>query len=229
MSEIAPVSPSTTIAEAMQPGSSTVENPSAMLDRDAFLKLLVAQLKYQDPTKPVDASEMVAQSAQLTMVDRLNEIASALQTAETGNRLALAGTLVGKEIEFLDESGQLLAATVEAVRIENGDTVLQAGGFAVPLDAVAVVRDVPLAPGASSIGRSGSTSPAPSPDPVAPPDPVDTATDATDPTDGSDATTGGESGDGGGADESVVGVPDAPHDSAVDDVPGDSGTPATDL
>ena len=62
-----------------------------MLDRDAFLKLLVAQLKYQDPTKPADASQMVAQSAQLTMVDRLNEIASQLTAADVSALSAWLG------------------------------------------------------------------------------------------------------------------------------------------
>ena len=36
----------------------------------AFLKLLVAQLKYQDPSKPMDSSEFMAQNAQLTALEK---------------------------------------------------------------------------------------------------------------------------------------------------------------
>lgn len=120
--------------------SSAVDNPGATLDRNAFLKLLVAQLKYQDPTKPADSSQLVAQSAQLTMVDRLNDIAESLDSAAASNRFSLAAAIVGKEVTFLDEDGYTQSARVEAVRFENGEVNLTAGNFSVPLSAVTVVR-----------------------------------------------------------------------------------------
>lgn len=116
-----------------------VDNPGALLDRDAFLRLLVAQLKYQDPTNPADASQMLAQSAQLTMVDRLNEMAEAFSASASVERLTLAGTLVGKQVAFIAEDGQTLAATVQAVRLDGDALTLEAGGWSVPLAAVSAV------------------------------------------------------------------------------------------
>lgn len=121
------------------PAPRPVDNPGALLDRDAFLKLLVAQLKYQDPTKPADASQMLAQSAQLTMVDRLNELAEAFSASASVERLTLAGTLVGKQVAFIAEDGQTLAATVQAVRLDGDALTLEAGGWSVPLAAVSAV------------------------------------------------------------------------------------------
>lgn len=116
-----------------------VENPGALLDRDAFLKLLVAQLKYQDPTKPVDASQMLAQSAQLTMVDRLNELANAFEAASALERLSLAGTIVGRDVSFVDADGSIRTGRVDAVRIDGDQVILAAGGHSVPFEAVASV------------------------------------------------------------------------------------------
>jgi len=45
-------------------------------DKDTFLKLLVAQLKYQNPMEPVDSSQFMAQTAQFTMVEKLEAMAA---------------------------------------------------------------------------------------------------------------------------------------------------------
>ena len=42
--------------------------------KDNFLKMLVAQMQYQDPTKPVDSAEMTSQLAQLSTVDGINKL-----------------------------------------------------------------------------------------------------------------------------------------------------------
>ena len=70
-------STNTTTNSGLDPGTTNAATSSTMLDRDAFLKLLVAQLKYQDPSKPVDASEMISQSASLSVVDKLDQISTA--------------------------------------------------------------------------------------------------------------------------------------------------------
>ena len=82
---------------------------------------------------------MLAQSAQLTMVDRLNDIADSLQAAESSDKLVLAGSLVGREISFLAEAGEQVTGRVESVRFENGDLTLSVGGLSVPLGAVSQV------------------------------------------------------------------------------------------
>ena len=51
-----------------------------MLDPQAFLQLLVAQLKYQDPTNPVDTSSFMNQTAMLSQVQTMNSMQSTLSS-----------------------------------------------------------------------------------------------------------------------------------------------------
>ena len=55
----------------------TPAGPQSPLDKDAFLKLLVAQLQHQDPLKPMEGTEFVTQLAQFTAVEQ-----GAAQTAK---------------------------------------------------------------------------------------------------------------------------------------------------
>jgi flagellar basal-body rod modification protein FlgD len=69
-------------------GTSTVSATSTQstnsltggLGQDAFLKLLVTQLQYQDPTKPVDDAQMLTQLATFSSLEKLSTIADAVQT-----------------------------------------------------------------------------------------------------------------------------------------------------
>jgi flagellar basal-body rod modification protein FlgD len=142
MSNIQPITAGTSAAAS---SGDPAANPGAVLDRDAFLKLLVAQLKYQDPTNPADTSQMVTQSAQLTMVDRMNDIATALEEAASSDRLSLAGSLVGRDVTFVEEGGGEVTARVASVRFDHGDLTLLAGGFVVPLAAITQVHAPALA------------------------------------------------------------------------------------
>jgi len=50
------------------------------LGRDTFLKLLVTQLQHQDPTKPRDDAEFLAQLAQFSSLEKLSSIEASLNT-----------------------------------------------------------------------------------------------------------------------------------------------------
>jgi flagellar basal-body rod modification protein FlgD len=123
--------------------TTSMDGPNSTLDRDAFLKLLVAQLKYQDPTKPADASQMVAQSAQLTMVDRLNEISAQMTTSASSQRFALASAVVGKEITFAAPDGTTRSALATSARLDGDEVVLTAGEFTVPMGSVLSIGVAP--------------------------------------------------------------------------------------
>lgn len=135
------------------------------LDRQAFLKLLVAQLKYQDPSKPMDASAMISQSAQLSVVDKLDEISKALTSSGITDRLMLAGSVIGKQVTFAGSDGTPTSASVTSVRIVNGSMVLAAGEWDVPISAVTAIAPAPIAspPPPATVAAS--------PAPIAPPPP----------------------------------------------------------
>jgi flagellar basal-body rod modification protein FlgD len=115
------------------PGSNT------KLDREAFLKLLVAQLKYQDPSKPMDASEMISQSAQLSVVDKLDQINASLTGSAMNNQMMLAGTIIGKNVTFTSAAGLTINDTVTSARLVNGAMVLSTGEWEVPMSAITAI------------------------------------------------------------------------------------------
>jgi flagellar basal-body rod modification protein FlgD len=67
-------------------------NPKGILGKDEFLKLLVAQMKHQDPMKPMDGQEMAAQLAQFSSVEQLVNINTKLDAQATGNASMIAAT-----------------------------------------------------------------------------------------------------------------------------------------
>lgn len=71
---------------------------SQNLGKDDFLKLLVTQLANQDPTKPMEDKEFIAQMAQFSSLEQMNNLNAEFNTV--ANRLASgqAVSLLGKEV-----------------------------------------------------------------------------------------------------------------------------------
>ncbi len=95
--------------------STTTATPSAAnLDYEAFLKLLVAQLEHQDPTKPMDSTEFVSQLATFSQVEQNIATNAKLDALLTASSLELAANLVGRQVTSPDQS---VSGKVESVRI----------------------------------------------------------------------------------------------------------------
>jgi flagellar basal-body rod modification protein FlgD len=86
--------------------------------KDTFLKLLVAQLRYQNPLQPQDGSEFLAQTAQFTMVEKLNAI-------ENQNEVLTSATMIGKNVSYKDTKGGLHYGVVSSVKMQDGSVTLK--------------------------------------------------------------------------------------------------------
>jgi flagellar basal-body rod modification protein FlgD len=106
-------------------------------DQDTFLKLLVAQLKYQDPSKPADSTQFLAQTAQFTQVQKLGQIADMIKAQQ----LIGASSMVGRTVTYQDPSGATQTGIVSKTKL-NGDSepTLMVGNTDVPLSKVTEVQ-----------------------------------------------------------------------------------------
>lgn len=117
-----PISTVNPLGAYSQPVASPDDNST--IDKDAFLKLLVAQLKYQDPLEPSSNEEFIATTAQFTTVERLNELTAQGRTQATTAALNTAGSLVGREVSVMGGAGYPVTLTVNQARLVGGDVQL---------------------------------------------------------------------------------------------------------
>jgi flagellar basal-body rod modification protein FlgD len=68
---------------------------SSEMTREGFLRLLMAQMQYQDPTEPTDYSQMLGQQVQLEQVEQMHDLVNA-------NKFAQAGAMVGQTAQLVD-------------------------------------------------------------------------------------------------------------------------------
>ncbi|MDR0451419.1 MAG: flagellar hook assembly protein FlgD [Treponema sp.] len=95
------------------------KNPQQNLGKDDFLKLLITQLSYQDPTAPMEDKEFIAQMAQFSTLDQMTSMAgdfARLTGMLAGNEAVSA---LGKSVE-LYEGEDAVQGSVKAVTRGNG-------------------------------------------------------------------------------------------------------------
>ena len=117
------------------------------MGKAAFMKLLVNQLRYQDPLSPAKNGEFVAQLAQfssLEQMEALNQnivgLAMLQQSNELMSQLTNSSVLIGMSVRYTDPTtGDLEEGTVDSVRIEDGIAMLIVNGEAIPLALVSEV------------------------------------------------------------------------------------------
>ncbi|MGE3621574.1 MAG: flagellar hook assembly protein FlgD [Acidimicrobiia bacterium] len=125
--------------------AATATTRAGALDQEAFLKLLVAQLKYQNPLSPTEGTEFVAQAAQFSMVERLEELARTAARAQATSQSVAAVSLVGRPVAYLDAYGQEATGVVGGARLTVDGPVLRVGDVDVALADVVEVG-APAAP-----------------------------------------------------------------------------------
>ncbi len=125
--------------------TTTATTSSAAADKEMFLQLLVAQMKYQDPMNPTDSAEFLSQSAQFTSLEKMQLVAE--QTAMLlGAQMAFgASSLVGRNVSYTLEDGTEGTGAVHGVAFGNEGPVLDVDGVQVPIASVLAVTDTPAA------------------------------------------------------------------------------------
>lgn len=116
-------------ATSGQPITST----STSNDKDMFLQLLVAQMKYQDPMNPTDSSQFLAQSAQFTALEKMQAVADQTAAMVSAQMAFGASSLVGRTVTWTPADGVPQTGTVSGVTFGADGPTLDVGGTTVPL------------------------------------------------------------------------------------------------
>ena len=91
------------------------------LDRDDFLKLLIAQLQHQDPTSPVEDKDFIAQMAQFSSLEQMTNMSAGFQKLSGLLASSEASQVLGKTVELRD-GDKLVRGVVD--RVVRGDSPL---------------------------------------------------------------------------------------------------------
>lgn len=106
------------------------------LGEDAFMTLLLAQLKNQDPLKPMEDRDFIAQLAQFNSLSQLTQMNKTLSEMITTQSMAQASALIGKTVAGTGLDGSDIAGVVTGLHLSSGKVVLDVAGKELPLNGV---------------------------------------------------------------------------------------------
>ena len=114
--------------------------PSDKVDKMTFLKLLVTQLKYQDPTDPMRSEQFLGQVAQFNQLEQQINLNDSFDNFLGFQALTQASLLIGKEIQAISTSSggaNLVEGVVEEVILLSGMPILKlSSGAEVSIESV---------------------------------------------------------------------------------------------
>jgi flagellar basal-body rod modification protein FlgD len=114
-------------------------NKGSELDKEAFLKLMVAQLKYQNPLEPLKDNEFMSQTASFNSLEQMTNLNSKMIDLISSQKTLYASSLIGKKVDWFEQAiGGIdyREGIVEKVEINEGTPILIIGYRRVSLDNV---------------------------------------------------------------------------------------------
>ena len=128
----------TTNVNSTQSVTSQTKNTGSSRDKDAYLQLLVTEMKYQDPLNPSTNTEYMSQLAQFSQLEAMNNLSDNYANSS-------AFGLVGKYVimNVADSNGNITqkSGLVDYVTVKNGDAMLNIGGEYYPYEDLDSVVD----------------------------------------------------------------------------------------
>ena len=142
--------PITSLGAGASPGTgSAIMGGLGGLDGDAFMNLLVTQLRYQDPLAPTDTQGLLQNTSMLAQTEMLTKVSQMQQQLLGLQRATMATDLIGEHVAGVTQAGVAIEGTVDSVRFSAAGPVLAIGSQELSLD------------DATRIGGSGGAGAAP--------------------------------------------------------------------
>lgn len=119
-------------------GTQAAQKQAATVDYQSFLRLLVTQMKNQDPTKPMDSTDYVAQLATFSQVEQSVQMNTRLEQMMQLSLFGQADAIIGRTVTSADG---LTSGVVEEVRIgSSGIVAVLAGGDEIAIGTGVTIR-----------------------------------------------------------------------------------------
>ncbi len=131
----------TTRAAASSGGTPSPAKPTGVLGKDDFLKLLVGQMRNQNPMQPTGDNEWISQMTQFSVLEQITNVATQTTALTDEQRTTRTLALIGKTVTYLDDQGAAQTGAVERVTLTSDGPRLTIGGHAgITPDAIAEVQ-----------------------------------------------------------------------------------------
>jgi flagellar basal-body rod modification protein FlgD len=100
-------------------------NKNFNLKAEDFIKMMVTQLQNQDPTKPADNGQLLAQMSQIGQLQSQTTLTDSLKGMVLQNQIGAAGNLIGKNVAGLDAQNNTVKGVVNSVKVQSDGVLLQ--------------------------------------------------------------------------------------------------------
>src|SRR6476620_11240472 len=124
-----------TTASSSTTGTSSTSNKNgssvgaaAGMGKDDFMQLLVAQLKNQDPMKPMDDKEFITQLAQFSSLEASQKLTEQMEELTGSQMNTQAATLLGKNVSAKLTTGEVVTGPITQVKMQDGKPVAVVNG-----------------------------------------------------------------------------------------------------
>jgi flagellar basal-body rod modification protein FlgD len=110
----------TSVTGTQQTTAAAAATKSAVMGKDDFLKLLVAQLQHQDPMNPMDDKEFMGQMAQFSTLEQITNVGTQMHDLAYASQLSQGVSLLGHAVAYTDADGNAESGTAKSLEVKDG-------------------------------------------------------------------------------------------------------------
>jgi flagellar basal-body rod modification protein FlgD len=133
---IQPIAPQPVTAAGETQQAAAVRAPVQTMDSDVFMSLLVAQLKNQNPSAPMDTNQMMSQTIQLSMMEKMQELTTNSKEGFSLQMRQAAAQLIGHSVGYVLADGTTGTGIAGSVSYSGTVPTVKVGDLSIPLDSI---------------------------------------------------------------------------------------------